>query len=237
MDSATSATSATTPDPDERARALAAVSLEQGDPTGWFERLYAEASEGSAVVPWDVGHPQAVLVDWARERRGEGRSALVVGCGLGRDAEFFSGLGYTTTAFDISESAVRTTRARFPDSRVEYVIADLFDVPAAWRRGFDLVVESLTVQSMPRSVRERATAAVAELVAPGGTLVVSAACRPDGAADDADDADDAEAGPPWPLTEKEIAAFATGGLTTVSIERKPPAGPGGFDRWIAEFRR
>lgn len=233
MDSATSAASATTPDPDDHARALAADSLEQGDPTGWFERLYAEASEGSAVVPWDVGHPQAVLVDWAGERRGEGRSALVVGCGLGRDAEFFAGLGYTTTAFDISESAVRTTRARFPDSRVEYVVADLFDVPARWRHGFDLVVESLTVQSMPRGVRERATAAVAELVAPGGTLVVSAACLPAEAAGTAE----AEVGPPWPLTEDEIAAFATGGLTTVSIERKPPAGPGGFDRWIAEFRR
>lgn len=218
----------TSPDPDEPARKLAAAWLDRGDPTGWFEQLYAEAATGTMVVPWDVSHPQAVLVEWAGERRGADRSALVVGCGLGRDAEFFAGLGYTTTAFDISESAVRTTLARFPDSRVNYVVADLFAVPATWRQGFDLVVESLTVQAMPPALREQATAAVAGLVAPGGTLVVSAACKPEEAELD---------GPPWPLTEKEVAAFATGGLTAVSIERKPPASPGGFDRWIAEFRR
>lgn len=218
----------TSPDPDEHTRKLAAVSLARDDPTGWFEQLYAEAAEGTAVVPWDVSYPHAVLVEWAGERRGDGKTALVVGCGLGRDAEFFASLGYTTTAFDISESAVRTTRARFPDSTVEYVVADLFDVPAKWRHGFDLVVESLTVQSMPRTVRERATAAVADLVAPGGALVVGAACKTD---------DDESDGPPWPLSKEEVAAFASGGLTTVSIERTPTASPGGFDRWIAEFRR
>jgi SAM-dependent methyltransferase len=221
----------TSTDPDEHARELAAVALERDDPTGWFERLYAEAAQGTTVVPWDVTHPQAVLVDWAGKRRGDGKKTVVVGCGLGRDAEFFAGLGYATTAFDISETAVRTTRARFPDSVVEYAVADLFDPPSPWRQGFDLVVESLTVQSMPIAVHARATAAVADLVAPGGTLVVSAACRPDGLADE-----DVQ-GPPWPLTETEVAAFAIGGLTAVSIERKPPAGPGGFDRWIAEFRR
>jgi SAM-dependent methyltransferase len=221
----------TSTDPDEHARELAAVALERDDPTSWFELLYAEAAEGTTVVPWDVTHPQAVLVDWAGERPGEGKKTVVVGCGLGRDAEFFAGLGYATTAFDISATAVHTTRARFPDSVVEYAVADLFDPPSPWRQGFDLVVESLTVQSMPIALRARATAAVADLVAPGGTLVVSAACRPDGLADE-----DVQ-GPPWPLTEAEVAAFATDGLTTVSIERKPPAAPGGYDRWIAEFRR
>src|SRR2546423_15065355 len=37
-------------DPDEHLYRLAAESLAAGDPTGWFQRLYADA--GSAV-PWD----------------------------------------------------------------------------------------------------------------------------------------------------------------------------------------
>lgn len=218
----------TSTDPDEHARELATAALAQDDPTGWFERLYTEASAGTAVVPWDIATPSGVLVDWAGDRRGDGKTALVVGCGLGRDAEFVAGLGFATTAFDISETAVRTTRARYPDSTVEYVAADLLDPPPGWRHGFDLVVESMTVQAMPPSLRDRATGAVSELVAPGGTLVVTAARR----------ADDEQAdGPPWPLNKAEIEAFATGGVTAVSVEKVPPAKPGGFEFWLAEFRR
>ena len=41
-------------DPDEHARKLAAESLADDDPTAWFERLYSQARDGVAVVPWDV---------------------------------------------------------------------------------------------------------------------------------------------------------------------------------------
>lgn len=103
-------------DPDEHVRRLAAESLTGDDPTGWFERLYTQASAGQAVVPWDRGAPHALLVDWADGRHGTGR-ALVVGCGLGSDAEFVAGLGYDTVAFDVSVSAVRASRERFPGSQ------------------------------------------------------------------------------------------------------------------------
>jgi precorrin-2 dehydrogenase / sirohydrochlorin ferrochelatase len=53
------------------------------DPFGWFERLYAEVEDGSAVAPWDRGAPHPLLVDWveARALDGAGRRALVVGAG------------------------------------------------------------------------------------------------------------------------------------------------------------
>ena len=44
-------------DPDEDARRLSREALRQGDATGWFERLYAEAADGQAIVPWDRGAP------------------------------------------------------------------------------------------------------------------------------------------------------------------------------------
>ena len=61
------------------------------------------------------------------EREGPPTSArtIVVGAGYGRDAEYLSSLGYPTTAFDISPSAVEQTRARHPDSTVHYDVADL----------------------------------------------------------------------------------------------------------------
>jgi hypothetical protein len=66
-------------------------------------------------------------------------------------------------------------RRRFPDSAVDYVVADLLDLPPEWHRAFDLVVEVITVQALPDPPRARAIACVASLVAPGGTLIVISA--------------------------------------------------------------
>ncbi|HEX8345238.1 MAG TPA: class I SAM-dependent methyltransferase [Actinoplanes sp.] len=211
---------------DDDIRRLSAAARATGDATGWFERLYAEAEDGAAEVPWDRPTATPLLADWAHQAPGgDGRTALVVGCGLGRDAEFVAGLGFATTAFDISATAVRVARERHPGSPVDYVVADLLDPPVSWWRGFDLVVESNTVQALPRSLRHRATTSVASLVAPGGTLLVlaSAASTPDGD------------GPPWPLTRDEVQAFAVDGLSVLSVEwiraGDPPS-----DRWRAVLR-
>ncbi|MGH3314030.1 MAG: class I SAM-dependent methyltransferase [Streptomyces sp.] len=221
-----------TDDPDDAdASRLAAEALSRDDPTGWFERLYAEAAAGDAIVPWDRDEPNPLLVEWAglRELDGAGgKQALVVGCGLGRDAEYVGGLGFRTIAFDISETAVRGARARFPGSAVDYVVADLLDPPAEWAGAFDLVVESITVQSMPLTVRADAIVHVGRMVAPGGVLVVISGIREEG-----EDVD----GPPWPLTRSEVESFAAGGLRAIRVEQVPrPEQPGAY-RWRAEFRR
>lgn len=207
---------------------LAAESLAAGDPTGWFDRLYTEAARGDAVVPWDRDAPHSLLVDWTgRHRPAPGGRAVVVGCGYGRDAEHLAGLAYRTTGFDISPTAVEAARRRHPGSPVDYQVADLLDLPPAWRHGFDLVVESMNVQALPRQIRADAIRAVGDLVAPGGTLLVIAA----GQRED----EQPPAGPPWPLTRAEIDAFAAGGLTTVQVEDFED--PFGVRRWRAEFLR
>ncbi len=47
-------------------------SLTSGDPVGWFERLYAEAARGTALIPWDRGAPNTMLVQWAVGLSGAG---------------------------------------------------------------------------------------------------------------------------------------------------------------------
>ena len=108
-------------DPEETLRQLAAESLAADDPTGWFERAYAAGEDGTAVVPWDLRTPNRLLVEWAERRdlKGAARSALVVGCGMGRDAEYVARLGFDTVAFDVAETAVRVARRRYPDGPVE----------------------------------------------------------------------------------------------------------------------
>ena len=213
----------------DEANRLAAESLAAGDATGWFERLYDAARRGETGVPWARGAPHPLLVEWAHEREpdGRGKRALVVGAGLGDDAEFVTRLGFDTVAFDIAPSAIAAARRRFPGSRAEYVVADLLAPPAEWREAFDFVLEIITVQALPKELQPDATRNVASFVAPGGTLVVISTALDD----DADPWD----GPPWPLRRDEVEAFAGGGLRPVRIEaiRDPDAPP----RWRAEFRR
>jgi SAM-dependent methyltransferase len=201
---------------------LASESLAADDPTGWFERVYSS----DLTVPWHQDGPDPYLARWASENTldGTGRTALVVGAGLGDDAEFVAGLGFATLAFDVAPSAVEQARRRFPESRVRYEVADLLNLPAFWR--FDLVVENFTVQSLPLDLRARAIAAVAGLVAPGGRLIVHAAYR---------DPAVRRPGPPWPLTRDDIDSFAAGGLTTVAVTRIPEPGHPELATWQAEF--
>jgi SAM-dependent methyltransferase len=219
-------------DAEQNAARLAHESLAAGDPTGWFERLYAAAADGLTGVPWDRRAPSPLLVQWATDRRlragAPTESALVVGCGLGDDAEFVSRLGFRTTAFDISASAIRAARERFPDSPVTYRVADLLAPPASWWLGYDVVIESMTLQALPDPPRAAAIASLGPLVAPGGTLIVFARGREPGQQDD---------GPPWSLTRAEIDAIASGGLAPVRIdELSDPASTAAW-RWRAEFRR
>src|SRR5258706_6819614 len=84
-------------DPEEFAGRLAAQAVSAGDPTGWFERLYAAAEAGETAVPRGRGGPRPFLTPWAEQRGFAGARnlagsaatrapAVIVGCGLGEDA-------------------------------------------------------------------------------------------------------------------------------------------------------
>jgi SAM-dependent methyltransferase len=200
------------------------------DPTGWFDRLYAAAGHGEAVVPWDRGMPHPLVAEWVAAHAGDGagRRAAIVGAGPAYDAELVAGRGFATVAFDIAPTAVRAAQERSPGSPVQYVVADLLDLPEEWIEAYDLVVECLTVQSLPDPPRRDAIAQVGRLVARGGTLLVVAHGRPDGSPE--------PDGPPWPLTRAEIDAFARDDLRPARVEwfdATAQTGP----RWRAELRR
>ena len=209
----------------QRAQRMARDAAPDEAPTAWFDRLYEAAEAGTATIPWDRGHANPYVTDWFAGADGAGRRTLVVGCGLGDDAEDIAGRGYAVTAFDVSAAAVRACRRRYPESAVDYRVADLLDPPPDWYRAWDVVVESLTVQSLPPSVRATATRNLASFVAPGGTLLVMSGVLPDGAGPE---------GPPWRLSRADIEAFATDGLTATDIAFLPGDDA---DRWRASFSR
>ncbi|MFE0025960.1 class I SAM-dependent methyltransferase [Amycolatopsis sp. NPDC059021] len=202
---------------------LAKTALAAGDPTGWFEQLYTAAEKGEAVIPWARNEPNPELAAWAAAHPGDGRRALVVGSAFGDDPEVLAAAGYATTGFDVAATAVAAAQRRFPDSAVDYRVADLLAPPPEWHHAFDLVVEIINVQAMPRDVRPKAIASVAGFLAPGGTALV---CEV------AEESVDTAGGPPWPLTRAEVESFAQDGVRLVSIE---PIRDN--TRWWAEFTR
>jgi len=190
-----------------------------------FEGMYAGAEAGGAKPPWDYGAPRPQLVAWAEAQNlaGGGREALVVGCGYGADAEYLASLGYRTIGFDFAPTAIAGARRKYPASEVEYLVADVLDLPGEWRRRFALVVESLTVQSMPPEQHTEAAQRIGSLVAPEGTLLVLATTRDEGAE---------VKGPPWPLSRVELEDFAHGDLILRRVERIE-----GGAWWRAELSR
>ncbi len=198
---------------------LARRYAEQGDPNGWFEEFYARAEGNVEDIYWADLKVNPLLAAWLEGHpRPAGAAAAVIGCGLGDDAEALASRGYRVTAFDISASAIAMCRDRFPDSRVDYRVADLFALPAEWRQGFDLVYECNTIQILRGADRGRALHAMVDLVAPGGRILVSCRSRYEG--------EDLDAFP-LALDRPEIDGFVRAGLVEESFlayddDQEPP---------------
>jgi len=181
------------------------------NPTGWFEELYAAAHDGEARVPWAFMQPNPELIAWLDDRKidGSGQRALVVGCGLGDDAEGLAQYGFDVTAFDVSETAIQWAQERFPESPVTYTVADLLGLPEAWHAAFDFVLEIRTVQALPYTYATRALQAIAAMVKPGGTLLLMCNAR---------DPEQPRDGIPWPLSRQELQTLIDAGLTEINFE-------------------
>lgn len=215
----------------DEARFLARRAAERREPLSWFEELYSSAaSSGLSVIPWADLRPNPNLVHWLdRERfEGVGKRALVIGCGLGDDAEELARRGFAVTAFDISHSAISIASGRFASSEVRYVAADLFRPPADWERGYDLVCEAYTLQVLPPALRSEAVRRIAAFASVDGILLLIARARDEG---------DEPGAMPWPLTRSELATLGQLGLEELSFEDYLDCEKRPVRRFRAAYRR
>ena len=214
----------------ERARQLAAQFAEEGDATGWFDALYREAAGDNEKIPWADLEPNKYFRTWAERTnlKGDGRKALVIGCGLGDDAVYLDDMGFEVTAFDISPTAIEWAKRLHSKRNIQFEVANLFEPYRGWLEAFDFVLEVYTLQPLPLEMRERAIDSVASFVAPGGELVVVTRGRED---------DEPIDELPWPLSRKDLTRFETDGLRQVHFEimagdEDPPA-----PRFVVVYKR
>ena len=183
---------------------------ERDDPTGWFDSIYSDAQGDHKAVFWADLEPSPYLVEWLDENPldSSDKKAIIIGCGVGDDAEAISKAGYKVTAFDISPSAVELCKNRYSDTKVNYLVADLFEYPKEWIKGFDLVYECNTIQVLPGKYRLQALESMVSLMAENACIVVSCRSRESGEQEDAI---------PLPLDKYEIDGFVRAGLKEESF--------------------
>ena len=205
----------------------AGVIHDEPERKGFFNAVYQRAGGDAVNVPWADLHPKEKLSDWLKDRNGQGQTALDIACGLGDNAEAISEHGYQTTAFDVALDAISWAKKRFPESAIQYQQADLFELPSNWLGGFDLVHECYTLQALPLQMFEKSARAVANLVKPGGTLLIYTRILLEPRE---------QAGPPWPLIKEQAELFSTLGFKLISedyftIDRPDRRIPHGFYQW------
>ena len=209
-------------DPKARTREIAAEFAARGDALGWFEALYKESAGDLDLIPWADLEPNRFFTAWAEKTslKGNGRNALVVGCGLGDDARYLHDLGFKVTAFDISPTAIEWAKRLHADTDIRFEVCDLFDPPVEWlvknapappaaaggtdqNCGFDFVLEVYTIQPLPLEMRPKVLDAIAAFVAPKGRLVVVTRGREN------DEEPDVL---PWPMSRRDLSRFEKNGL-------------------------
>jgi SAM-dependent methyltransferase len=213
-----------------RARELAAEFADRGDSFGWFDAFYKEAAGDNEQIPWADLEPNKFFRTWVEDvgLKGNGRTALVVGCGLGDDAKYLRDLGFQVTGFDISPTAIEWAKRLHKDTDIRFEVADLFDPLREWLGAFDFVLEIYTIQPLPLEMREKVIDAVAAFVAPEGELLVVTRGRED---------DEEPVELPWPLSRKDLSRFETHGLVQADFrifdgDEDPPV-----PRFVVQYRK
>lgn len=184
---------------------------ERDEPTACFDWVYESANGDYTKVFWADLEPSPYLVSWLKEEQisKENKTACVIGCGVGDDAEALSQFGFKVTAFDISPNAIKLCKNRYPNTKVNYEVADLFEYPKKWYENFDVVYECNTIQVLPGEYRKKARIAMSSLIAKNGYILVS--CR-------SKEEDKQEDTIPLPLVKSEINEFInTDGLKEISF--------------------
>ncbi|MDE0708409.1 MAG: class I SAM-dependent methyltransferase [Candidatus Poseidoniales archaeon] len=212
----------------ERLLKLSESAEADGEPLRWFEELYAGAERDAEEIPWARMETHPKMVEWIAEHPEVIGRALIVGCGLGDDAEWLSAAGFDVTAFDISQSSIDWCRERFPQSPVKYCVGDLLEPADEWLEAYDLVVEIHILQAIPDSIRDAAATNLPKLLNNGGHLLCIGRLLTERVPN--------EPSPPWPLSQVWLEGrFETlGKLSFLSfVNDDTPT----IDRYVAAWNR
>jgi len=165
----------------------------------FFENIYNTKSDNLNSIPWAKLEVNEYLKDYLNNNANtNNKKALVIGCGIGDDADYLASKGYEVDAFDISPSAINIAKKRFCNKNINFFVQDIFSLPNNMINSYDFVYEGLTIQSINPKFKNELIKIISSLGKKDSHLLLYSNFQ-----DDIDNYD----GPPWPLYKRDFALF------------------------------
>lgn len=148
-------------------------------------------------TPWEKGKPHPGLVDFLAETGPLQGNIFVPGCGSGHDVRALSTPENHPLGADLAPFAITKAKSRPALANEEYLLADLFDLPAGFDGRFDWVFEHTCFCAIDPRSRSQYVDVIVRLLKPGGGLLAIFFINPD----------HDEPGPPYGVSKAELDRF------------------------------
>ena len=157
-------------------------------------------------VFWNRGKPSPPLRQFLERQPTRGRT-LVPGCGHGHEVALAVEHGLDAVGLDLAPTGIAEARALYPTLAERFVVGDLFNPPASWRGGFDVVLEHTCISGLHPSLRADYRRGIDLTLRPGGLLIGVWFIDPQ--------LDPGEEGPPFAFPVAELTALFADGYEIV----------------------
>ncbi|CAN5487917.1 hypothetical protein BH20VER3_BH20VER3_23980 [soil metagenome] len=148
-------------------------------------------------TPWEKGQPHPALVDFVAVNGPLEGEIFVPGCGSGHDVRALVTPENHVVGMDLASCAIKKAKARPAIAQEEYLLGDLFDLPAALNESFDWVFEHTCFCAIDPLRRRDYVDLIVRLLKPGGKLLAIFFINPD---------HDQE-GPPYRVSAAELEEY------------------------------
>lgn len=105
--------------------------------SSWWTELY----ETPGAAGWDIKSAHPALVDMLPRMKQPKSRVLILGCGEGHDAAHWAKEGHVVTAVDFSSAAIERARKNYGHLPIQFVQADVFNLPRSFDKSFDFIFE------------------------------------------------------------------------------------------------
>ncbi|MHA1924802.1 MAG: class I SAM-dependent methyltransferase [Candidatus Thorarchaeota archaeon] len=122
--------------------------------------------------PWDIGHPQSVVIDLNESGELAGR-ILDVGCGTGENAIFLADRGSDVVGIDFTQRAIEIAQVKSfeRDVDIEFLVGDVLELDYHFREmEFDVVLDSGLFHTLIDEERPLYVEQVTRVLKPGGSF-------------------------------------------------------------------
>jgi len=109
----------------------------------------------------------------------ENLNLLDIGCGTGKNSNYFASLGNSATGLDISETAIKLAKTRADEEKANanYLEHDMGSLYPLKDSSFDIAIDIMSSNSLDEAGRETYFTEVQRTLKPQGYLFVKALCK------------------------------------------------------------